>query len=213
MLTALLALALQGPAPTQRLPVAIYPILDHQVDSVLARRLTGWLVGAFHRDTSLIVLDHSAKSRPRRPRPAYAVVSDLERAPDRSPRLALRVVDVASVNLVGFATVTGTPDSLQRALPALADQLGERLRTLRALPRSSPPPHWQVPTEALKVYSRGLSALDQRDTSRAIRLLREALRMSPKLTGACDALKRLVGDSSTSTPRPPGVAVGRKPPC
>lgn len=192
----LVAVALQGALASQRLPVAVYPIVDHRVDSLLARQLTGWLVGAFRRDTGLMVMDHSARLRPRGPRPVYAVVADLDRAPDRSPRLALRVVDVASVSLVGLATVTGAADSLQRALPALADQLGERLRTLRTLPRSGAPPHWQVPTEALQVYTQALSALDQPDTSRAIRLLRQALRMSPKLADACTTLRRLTADSS-----------------
>ncbi len=201
MLTALLALALQGPTAPPRLPVAVYSIVDHGVDSVLAHRLTQWLIGAFYRDTALVVLDYSVKARRRGPRPVYAVVADLDRVPNRSPRLALRVVDVASVNLVGLATVTGIADSLQRALPGLADQMGERLRTLHTLPRSGAPPGWQVPIEALQAYSRGLAAADQRDTSQAVRLFRQALRIAPRLTQACDALKRVVADSSCAPGR------------
>lgn len=213
-LIVLLALALQAPAALSRLPVSIYPIVDHRVDSVLAGRLSQWLVGAFRRDTSLLILDRSARTRPRGPQPVYAVATDLDRAADRSPRLTIRVVDIESVNLVAVATVTGSPDSLQRALPAIADNLGERLRALRAIRHPDrPPPHWQVPTKALQAYSRALSALDRGDTVGAKGLLREALKISPKFTDACDALKQLSVDSSPSAPSSPGVAAVRRPIC
>jgi hypothetical protein len=107
------------------------------------------------------------------------------------------VVDVRAVYLVAVASVTGPPDSLQRALPTLADQLGERLRALHAIRRPDrPPPHWQVPTEALQVYARALLHLSRGDTATAKTLLRQVLKLAPRYTDACDALKRVAAQAS-----------------
>ncbi len=98
---------------------------------------------------------------------------------------------------ISIASVSGPPDSLQRALPVLADTLGERIRVLRALRRSDrPPPHWQVPTAALQAYSRALLHLDRGDTTGAVALLRETLKGAPGFMDACDTLKRVSATSS-----------------
>jgi hypothetical protein len=191
-LTGILALLQQGAPAPARLPVAVFAIVDHQVDSALARGLTRWLIGAFHRDTSLLVLDRSGTVRPRGPQAVYAVATDLQRAEDRSPRLTIRVVDVRAVYLVAVDSVSGPPDSLQRALPAIADRLGERLRLLHAIRQPDrPPPHWQVPTDALRAYSMALLYLSRGDSAGAKGSLREALKKAPGYGDACDALKRL----------------------
>jgi hypothetical protein len=177
----------------------VFAIVDHRVDSALARGLTTWLIGAFHRDTSLQVLDRSANARRAGPQAVYAVVTDLERDTNRLPRLTIRVVDVRAVYLVAVASVTGSPDSLQRALPALADELGERLRVLQAIRQPDrPPPAWQVPTEALQAYSRALLSLSRGDTAGARGSLREALKHAPRYTDACETLKRLDGSVNCS---------------
>jgi len=188
-----------APAPP-RLPVAVFAIVDHQVDSALARGLTKWLIGAFHRDTNLLVIDRSPRTRPVGPQAVYAVATDLDRDKKHSPRLTIRVVDVKAVYLVAVATITGPADSLQRALPAVADQLGDRLRVLYALRRPDrPPPHWQVPTDALRAYSMGLLYLSRGDTAGAKISFREALKQAPKYIDACETLKRL--DASVSCSR------------
>jgi hypothetical protein len=172
--------------------VAVFAVVDHQVDSALARGLTKWLIGAFHRDTSLLVLDRSGKTRPRRPQAVYAVATDLDRAEAQALRLTLRVVDVKAVYLVAMDSVSGPPDSLQRALPAIADRLGERLRVLHGIRQPDrPPPHWQTPTDALRAYSMAVLYLSRGDTAGAKGSLREALKKAPRYGDACDALKRL----------------------
>jgi hypothetical protein len=191
-LTGILALLQQGAPAPARLPVAVFAIVDHQVDSALARGLTRWLIGAFHRDTSLLVLDRSGTVRPRGPQAVYAVATDLDRARTQAPRLTVRVVDVKAVYLVAVDSASGPPDSLQRALPAIADRLGQRLRLLRAIRQPDrPPPHWQVPTEALRAYSMALLYLSRGDSAGAKGSLREALKKAPSYGDACDALKRL----------------------
>lgn len=193
---------LQQPAPAPapappRLPVAVFAIVDHQVDSALARGLTRWLIGAFHRDTSLLIIDRTGKVRPRGPQPVYAVATDLDRTKNRVPRLTIRVVDVRSVYLVATASVMGPPDSLQRALPPLADRLGDRLRVLYAIRQPDrPPPSWQIPTEALRAYSLALLHLSRGDTAGARSSLRDALKRAPKYADACETLRRLGGGVS-----------------
>ena len=138
------------------------------MDSALARGLTTWLIGAFHRDTTLLVIDRSGKTRPRGPQPEYAVATDLERARNRLPRLIVRVVDVKAVYLVAVDSASGPADSLQRALPAMADRLGQRLQVLHAIRRPDrPPPHWRVPIEALRAYSLAPLYIGRGDTGGA----------------------------------------------
>jgi hypothetical protein len=197
LVTVALALAPQARPDPPRLPVEVFAIVDHQVDTAMARGLTKWLIGSFYRDTSLLVIDRSGKARPRGPQAVYAVATDLERTKDRALRLTIRVVDVRAVYLVAVASVTGSADSLQRALPTMADGLGDRLRLLYAIRQPDrPPPRWQVPTDALRAYSLALLYLSRGDSAGAKGSLREALRRAPKYTDACEALKRLDGGIS-----------------
>ncbi len=197
-LAILLVFTLQGPPAARPIPVVIYPVLDLGVDPPAADRLTQALTVAFLGDGGFTVVQRTPAAKSRAPRAQYGVLADLHPA-GKSVHLLIRVVDIDSVYLVAFDSVTGARGDIEGGFPALAGKVAQRLRTLQTAPfAGGHPPSWRIATVALEAYARALRLGQQGDTAGAILLLREALRISPTYGEACEALRRLaVGPSCT----------------
>jgi TolB-like protein len=110
-------------------------------------------------------------------------------------RLDVRVLRVATGEVIATHKRSGHPDDLFSVVVALAEDFSRDLE-LRATPKIAAERRVPIPGAALLAYSRGLDYEDRGERELALAMYEEALRLSPGYSDAVAARARL-GTSST----------------